>query len=73
MHLGTKSHNPRWLKDERVRISVMHQDRSYIASLECQNILICNVNLAGTKKPQAVVSKRIYLNSITIHEDGLTY
>lgn len=37
-------------------VSVMHEGRSYIASLECQNILICNVNLAEggeNRKPQS--------------------
>lgn len=51
----------------------MHGGTSYIASLECQNILICNVNLAESKNHKPVVSKRIYLYSITIYEDGLPY
>lgn len=60
--------------EKHINVSVMHEGRSSIASLECQNILICNVNLAeGGEKPQATVSGRIYLYSITIYEDSLPY
>lgn len=48
-------YRPEWTFGLRIRISVMHEGRSYIASLECQNILICNVNLAESKnhKPRS--------------------